>query len=460
MLVGAAGILVELFLAALAMIAWTQLEPGLGRSVAYNVIILCGVSTLFMNGNPLLRYDGYYVLSDAIEIPNLGQRANAWLGICSSATCWAWPPSRRRAPAGASSGGSWAMRCCPSSTACSSCSWPSSWWRGSSFLRRPAGLLGHPEHHCHAAVAAGAAAVHRPADPGAPGRSYAITALCVLAAAGLAGAVPMPSSTDTEGVVWVPPSAQVRAPVAGFVRERQAADDALVAAGAPLLALENDELQRRDAMLAAQVDEYQARYVQAHAQNPVQAAITRHQWQSLLTEKRAVDEQVQSQQVRSRHAGRYVSAQPEDMTGRYVQRGELLGYVLTEAETVRVVVPQSSLERIHRSLEGVRVRLVQDAGREFEARVLREVPSATDELPSMALSLQGGGSIGVDPRKSQEGRAKSAENLFVMDLQLPPDAPRGYVGARVYVKFSHEPRPIALQAYDMVRQMVLRQLKL
>ena len=95
----------------------------------------------------------------------------------------------------------------------------------------------------------------------------------------------MPSSTDTEGVVWVPPLAQVRAPVAGFVRERQAADDALVAAGA-LLALENDELQRRDAMLAAQVDEYQARYVQAHAQNPVQAAITRHQWQSLLTEKR------------------------------------------------------------------------------------------------------------------------------------------------------------------------------
>ena len=63
--------------------------------------------------------------------------------------------------------------------------------------------------------------------------------------------------------------------------------------------------------------------------------------------------------------------------------------------------------------------------------MLREVPSATDELPSMALSLQGGGSIGVDPRKSQEGRAKSAENLFVMDLQLPPDAPRGYGRARL-----------------------------
>lgn len=461
MLVGAAGILVELFLAALAMIAWTQLEPGLGRSVAYNVIILCGVSTLFMNGNPLLRYDGYYVLSDAIEIPNLGQRANAWLGYLFKR--YVLGLAAVEAPR-ASRGEQW-------------------WFVGYAllsfvyrmFIMFLAIFLVAGQFFFFGVLLACWAILNTivmplwrlarqlftdPQIQARRGRSYAITALCVLAAAGLAGAVPMPSSTDTEGVVWVPPSAQVRAPVAGFVRERQAADDALVAAGAPLLALENDELQRRDAMLAAQVDEYQARYVQAHAQNPVQAAITRHQWQSLLTEKRAVDEQVQSQQVRSRHAGRYVSAQPEDMTGRYVQRGELLGYVLTEAETVRVVVPQSSLERIHRSLEGVRVRLVQDAGRVFEARVLREVPSATDELPSMALSLQGGGSIGVDPRKSQEGRAKSAENLFVMDLQLPPDAPLGYVGARVYVKFSHEPRPIALQAYDAVRQMVLRQLKL
>jgi putative peptide zinc metalloprotease protein len=212
-------------------------------------------------------------------------------------------------------------------------------------------------------------------------------------------------------------------------------------------------------MLAAQVDEYQARYVQAYAQNQVQAAIMRHQWTSLQTERRAIQEQVQAQQVRSPHAGRYVSAQPEDMTGRYVQRGELLGYVLTDAETVRVVVPQSSLERIHRSLKDVRVRLVQDSGQEFAARISREVPAATDELPSLALSLQGGGSIGVDPRKSQEGRAKSSENLFVMDLRLPEDAPRAYLGARVYVKFSHEPRPLALQAYDAVRQMVLRQFR-
>src|SRR6185295_11718953 len=41
---------------------------------------ISGVSTLLFNGNPLLRFDGYYVLSDALEIPNLGQRANQYVG--------------------------------------------------------------------------------------------------------------------------------------------------------------------------------------------------------------------------------------------------------------------------------------------------------------------------------------------------------------------------------------------
>ena len=70
-LVGAAGIMVELALAALAMIAWEWLAPGLWRAAAFNVMLVGGVSTLLFNGNPLLRFDGYYVLSDLIQIPNL-----------------------------------------------------------------------------------------------------------------------------------------------------------------------------------------------------------------------------------------------------------------------------------------------------------------------------------------------------------------------------------------------------
>jgi putative peptide zinc metalloprotease protein len=80
MVVGAAGIAVELFLGALALFTWLAVEPGAVRAVAYNVMLISGVSTLLFNGNPLLRFDGYYVLADAIEIPNLGSRSNQYLG--------------------------------------------------------------------------------------------------------------------------------------------------------------------------------------------------------------------------------------------------------------------------------------------------------------------------------------------------------------------------------------------
>ena len=78
MAVGAAGILVETFIAAVALFVWSEAEPGTVRDLAFNVALIGGVSTLLFNGNPLLRFDGYYVLSDAIEIPNLAQRATRY----------------------------------------------------------------------------------------------------------------------------------------------------------------------------------------------------------------------------------------------------------------------------------------------------------------------------------------------------------------------------------------------
>ena len=80
MVVGAIGILVELFLGSLALFIWIGAEPGAVHAVAYNVMLISGVSTLLFNGNPLLRFDGYYVLADALEIPNLGSRATKYLG--------------------------------------------------------------------------------------------------------------------------------------------------------------------------------------------------------------------------------------------------------------------------------------------------------------------------------------------------------------------------------------------
>jgi putative peptide zinc metalloprotease protein len=80
MVVGAIGIMVELFLGSLALFIWIGAEAGAVHAVTYNVMLISGISTLLFNGNPLLRFDGYYVLADALEIPNLGSRATKYLG--------------------------------------------------------------------------------------------------------------------------------------------------------------------------------------------------------------------------------------------------------------------------------------------------------------------------------------------------------------------------------------------
>jgi putative peptide zinc metalloprotease protein len=73
--IGAAGMYVEVILASIATFLWWFSEVGLLNQIALSVIFICSVSTILFNGNPLLRFDGYYILMDLIEIPNLRQKS-------------------------------------------------------------------------------------------------------------------------------------------------------------------------------------------------------------------------------------------------------------------------------------------------------------------------------------------------------------------------------------------------
>jgi putative peptide zinc metalloprotease protein len=77
--IGAGGMYVELVLASLATWIWRYTEPGLLNHICLNTMFVCSVSTLMFNANPLLRYDGYYILADLTEIPNLRQKATSIL---------------------------------------------------------------------------------------------------------------------------------------------------------------------------------------------------------------------------------------------------------------------------------------------------------------------------------------------------------------------------------------------
>jgi putative peptide zinc metalloprotease protein len=73
--IGAAGMYVEIFLASVATFLWWFSAPGLFNHICLSVMFICSVSTVVFNGNPLLRFDGYYILMDLLEIPNLRQKS-------------------------------------------------------------------------------------------------------------------------------------------------------------------------------------------------------------------------------------------------------------------------------------------------------------------------------------------------------------------------------------------------
>ena len=88
--IGAAGMYVEVILATIATFVWWFVQPGLVQDICLRVMLVSSISTILFNGNPLLRFDGYYIMSDVLEIPNLYQKSNKalttllgrhWLGL-------------------------------------------------------------------------------------------------------------------------------------------------------------------------------------------------------------------------------------------------------------------------------------------------------------------------------------------------------------------------------------------
>jgi len=94
--VTAAGIVVELFLASVATWLWLAAQPGLFRQMCFNTMALCSVSTVLFNANPLMKFDGYYIMTDLLEIPNLRTKSNAWVTNWAQRTLLGMKSAARR----------------------------------------------------------------------------------------------------------------------------------------------------------------------------------------------------------------------------------------------------------------------------------------------------------------------------------------------------------------------------
>ena len=455
--VGAAGMLVELFVAALAFYVWLAVEPGLVRALCFNVMVVAGLSTLVFNGNPLLRYDAYYILADIIEMPNLAQRAARYWGYLFEHHVL----RVRDATSPALTGGERA-------------------WLGGygvlSFIYRSfvtvaiALFIGSQFFFIGVVLAMWAVA----AMVGVPLvrlvqhlqsrqtlrerrlRIIGVGATLLVLLSLLALLVPVPQRRQTEGVLWLPERAILRAGAPGYVRDVAAQPGAAVQAGQVLIQRYEPALEAQIRGLEARVAELEASYRLEFVNDRVRAELVREQW---LAEQAALvhaQERANALPVVAQVDGIFALVAPGDLPGRWHKQGEVIGHVLGADEPiVRVVVEQAEADLIGASTRAVAVRLGDQPGRVIPGRIVRQVPAGREESPSKALVASGGGRLAADPR-DPEGR-KTLEHVFQVDVALNEPLGRAAAfGQRVYLRFDLERAPLAVQAWRAVRRLFLR----
>jgi putative peptide zinc metalloprotease protein len=459
-LVGAAGMIVEVFIAALALYVWLAVEQGVVRALAFNVMVVAGASTVLFNGNPLLRYDGYYILADVLEIPNLAQRATRYWGHLVNRYVFrteglpefvATPGERL-----------WLLVYAPAS-----------------FAYRILVVFAIALFVASEYLAAGVAiavwglftSVALPiakalwqvfASPRLQRnrtRAVSATCACVVGMSFLLFSIPVPLHTATEGVVWLPESANVRAGTSGFVRRLLAEPGRVVLDGEALVESEEPTLRTEIDILQARVAELETRLAAERFSDRVQAQITMTELGQARAELATAAGRAERLVARSRGVGVFSVINPQDLPGRYFKEGQLIGYVLPEgSRTVRATIGQDDIDLVRNRLRRVLVKLAERIDESLPGRIVREVPAGRDDLPSKALGGPGGGALPVDPRDPQG--TKTLQRVFQVDIELPSEATSAAVfGSRAYVRFEHRWEPIGQQIWRRMRQLVLTRLQ-
>jgi putative peptide zinc metalloprotease protein len=269
--------------------------------------------------------------------------------------------------------------------------------------------------------------------------------------------VPVPSSTQVDGIVLLPEQAAVRAGVDGFLQEQRVSDGTEVAAGEVLFLLRSRELENELAVLEARVREHQARRDALGFDERVAREIEAERLAEARGELAELREREMQLSVQSPAAGVIRLAVGPDQVGRYLRKGDMLAYLTQPTETVvRVVASQADAGRIRGGSESIEVRLSDRGSTVLGGRLLSEVPLATEVLPSAALGTRAGGAIPVDAR-DPAGTA-TLEPVFAFDIAIPTTSAARYVGGRAHVRFDHAAAPLLARAYDAARRELIREI--
>lgn len=453
--VAAMGIMVELALAAAALAVWVNVQPGTLRDLAFVTMVVCGASTLLFNANPLMQFDGYHVLCDALDLPGLGTRSRRYWSHLLQGLVFA-------------NGGAIPMQAAPGERKWLFAYAPLAWlyrmfiaagivlWVGSWSMLLGVLVAAYCALTALVLPAAGLARGVLAAAAGASQRRRARLAMsgAALAFIVLVGIVPLPFRTAAWGVVWLPEQARARPEADGFIASFAVPDGQRVLPGQLILTLDDPALFAQREKLAGQLAGLAADRFNAMQRDALKARNLQEEIRRVEGELRRVDERIALLEVRSQGAGTLVMPGQQDLLGTYVKRGSTLGYVLDRKEVgVRAAVPERDAALIRQGHAAVEVRLAEAAQDSLVAGLVRDVPAAVHELPSPALGDRGGGPYVTDP--ADKDGLRTVEPVVLIDLALP-DRVLERVGGRVWVRFDHGRQPLTIQAWRRGRQLFLQ----
>jgi putative peptide zinc metalloprotease protein len=461
-LVGSAGMVVELFIAAIAAIIWANSAPGLVQSLAFNVMLIGSVSSLLFNGNPLLRFDAYYILSDLIDIPNLYQKANQqWLYFADR-----WLLGTRSSESPAHERREW-------------------WWMTGygffSFFYRifimVAILIFVGDNWFEIAVILAIITLFiwvlsplrklwlHLASPRLHRNRVRAVAVTLLIFASLGSAIalwPLPWSIDAPGVLEAERSSQIFVTSEGQLRELLPRQGEWLERGDTIAHLLNPELALEAEILRQQISETELLIRGAMQRTlanlqPLQQRIT------VIGQRLADVERRQDElHIRAPHAGYWI-AEPRlvQRQGSWLGRGEALGQVIDNRQFrfTAVVVQELADELFQAALDDSEVRLRGQADRPLKVEGLTLIPWQRRQLASSALGLQGGGEIITT--QDERGQVVAVEGFYELRASVAnPAATLLLHGLSGRMRIDLPPQPIFWQARRGLMQLLQKRYQL
>lgn len=454
--VGAAGMYVELFIAALATVVWARTGAGVVNSLAYNVIFVASVSTLVFNLNPLLRFDGYYILSDLVDAPNLHLRSRAQVG--SWAEQFLFGLKQVATPAAT---------------------------RGEAVFLGVFGIASNIYRlfvftliilfvadkffglGLIAAVVGGFSLFLLPvvqfvrylANEPRLGRqrprAIAVSAGLAAAVLGFLAFVPWPNHIDAPGMLQAREEARIVAGVYGYVAETGAVSGQRVAVGDLLFRLVSPELELRIAAANARVRQVRLQENVAREKGGGGIRVLQRRRESAEAEQAELLHQRRDLEIRSPLAGVWVSPRARDLVGELVDRGRPLGHVIepAEFEFVAVVSQDDSSRLFAHANAPAEIRLPGQAGRVIAVTHVQLLPGRQSALPTAALGWNAGGPVKV--QAGDGDGVTTAEPYFKAIARIGNAGEATLLHSQTgYIRFTTGTEPLLSQGWRRFRQLL------